>query len=451
MCYSGLDFCYGPYNPRLAAGLVRYSAEEHLMMRKELFLPLLILLFSMITTPAAAQQWTGIIDPSRAVDWSTSGIPGGIPIRTTICSTLNPGATAAQINSSIASCPSNQVVFLNAGTYNLSSGLSLRSNVTLRGAGADRTLLVFTGNASCGNLSASVCMSGDGNWSGGTKNTANWTAGYAKGTTQITLDNVANLQPGNPLILDQLDDKIDGGDIYVCSFAGAGCSTEGGNAPGRSGRAQQHIVRVVAVSGNVVTISPGLRMPNWRSSQSPGAWWASVAVTLAGVENLSIDSTNASTNQYDGVIIANGINCWVKGIRSINGDRAHIAMQLSAQNIIRDSYLYGQKSSASQSYGIEWFMASDNFIENNIMQHTTLPMSVNGAAEGDVIGYNFSIDDAYTANGAAPGWMMPIVLLHESATDMILLEGNSSLSFGCDPIHGTHFFPTLFRNYFYGD
>src|SRR5713226_1481497 len=116
----------------------------------------------MVPTVTYAQLWTGIIDPSRAIDWSKAGIPGGIPNRTTICTTLNPGATAAQINSAIAACPSRQVVKLAAGTYNLSAGIEFKSgtsNVTLRGAGADATLLVFTGYTSvCGGQKAGICM-----------------------------------------------------------------------------------------------------------------------------------------------------------------------------------------------------------------------------------------------------------------------------------------------------
>ena len=57
----------------------------------------------------------GIIDPLRATDWSHPGVAGGIVNRTTICQTLNPGATAANINSAIAAC-NNGVVFLSAGT-----------------------------------------------------------------------------------------------------------------------------------------------------------------------------------------------------------------------------------------------------------------------------------------------------------------------------------------------
>src|SRR5437879_8297557 len=145
------------------------------MRRKRLLLCSLILLC--LSTPAHAQLWSGILDPSRATDWTQAGVTGGIPNRTTICATLSPGATAAQINTAIASCPSGQVVFLMAGTYNLSSGIVFNSknNVTLRGAGSDKTFLVFTAGSGCGGLGGDLCfINGDANWSGGPGNTANW-------------------------------------------------------------------------------------------------------------------------------------------------------------------------------------------------------------------------------------------------------------------------------------
>src|SRR5207249_6587087 len=106
---------------------------------------LLTCLILLSVTPLAvrAQQWSGILDPSRAIDWSNAGIPGGIPNRTSICATLSPGATSSQINNAIASCPAGQVVFLNAGTYNIAGGINFagHSNVTLRGAGPTQTIL----------------------------------------------------------------------------------------------------------------------------------------------------------------------------------------------------------------------------------------------------------------------------------------------------------------------
>src|SRR5437879_1415262 len=120
---------------------------------------LTFVLLLMAPTSARAQLWSGIIDPSRAINWSNAGIPGGIPNRTTICATLTPGSTSAQINSAIASCPANQVVFLSAGTYTIGSGINFggHSNVTLRGAGADQTILSFTGGDNCGGLGGDVC------------------------------------------------------------------------------------------------------------------------------------------------------------------------------------------------------------------------------------------------------------------------------------------------------
>src|SRR5438093_733446 len=102
--------------------------RRDVMDRKQWFLiSALCLCFS-----SAAQAQT-VLSAARRIDWSQAGVVGGTPVRTTICATLSPGATAAQINSAIASCPSGQVVKLNAGTYNLSSGIDFNahSNVTL--------------------------------------------------------------------------------------------------------------------------------------------------------------------------------------------------------------------------------------------------------------------------------------------------------------------------------
>jgi len=120
----------------------------------------LVALVLMVPILARAQQWSGIIDPTRAIDWSKSGVRGGIPNRSTICATLNPGATTSQINSAIASCPSGQVVFLNAGTYSGLGGIMFngKNGVTLRGAGADKTFLVFTSGIGCHTLATDVCI-----------------------------------------------------------------------------------------------------------------------------------------------------------------------------------------------------------------------------------------------------------------------------------------------------
>jgi hypothetical protein len=409
------------------------------------------LAFSLIVLGFATQAFaqTGIIDPGRRVDWTGAGIPGGIPNRTAICATLNPGATAAQINSAIAAC-TNGVVFLNAGTYNLSTGIDFagKSNVTLRGAGPDRTLLVFTGSVGCWGPNADICVrNADFSWTRGVAHSTTWTAGYAKGTTQITLGSTAGLSIGTVIILDQTNDTTDTGGVYVCD-TNTTCATDTSSASSSPGRIngngvdlnQQQFVQVTAISGNTVTISPGLYMTNWRASQNPGAWWASTQATLDGIEDLAMDHTNG--NQVAGIMFNNAYKCWVKNVKSLKANRDHVWLYQAARAIVQDSYFYGTQNAASQSYGVETYMTSDILVVNNIFQHVTTPI-LEGNTSGSVFAYNVAIDMYYTLNAT---WMMPASFAHDAGTGMNLYEGNQFNAYIQDNIHGTHNFGTVFRN-----
>src|SRR2546422_9168248 len=50
-----------------------------------------------VRAAAAAEPGAGIPDPSRAIDWSHAGIPGGVPNRATIGASLDLGSSAAQV------------------------------------------------------------------------------------------------------------------------------------------------------------------------------------------------------------------------------------------------------------------------------------------------------------------------------------------------------------------
>jgi hypothetical protein len=192
-------------------------------------------------------------------------------------------------------------------------------------------------------------------------------------------------------------------------------------------------------------------MPNWRASQSPGIFWNGSApiVTGIGVENLTVDVTSA-TGQ-NGIVFMHVSDSWSKGVRTINPDRNHYWLWQSMRLTIRDSYLYGGQSAHSTSYGVEDFSTADNLIENNIFQHVTAPIDHGGPNTGSVFGYNFAIDDNYTADGSSPGWMIPGILYHEVGISHLLHEGNDGLGALHDGIHGTIHFNTLFRNHLYGD
>jgi hypothetical protein len=302
---------------------------------------------------ALAQTTTSPIDPSRSIDWSNAGVVGGIPNRTTIYTTLNPGATAAQINTALASCPAGQVVFLGTGTYNLAAGIDFngKNNITLRGAGPDKTFLVFTGGCPCRGMGADICV-GAANSSYYVEtplHTADWTAGYAKGSTQITLSNTTGLSVGMVIVVDQTNNDNDSGTVYVCETNGV-CSDGGPGGGEQPNRAQEQFMKVTAVTGNTVTVFPGIYMPNWKASQSPHAWWGDVNGFSSGlgVEDLSIDNTGNTSGNRSDIYLIWAYSCWVKNVRDINSDRNHVWLYQTVHSTIRDSYFYGTKNAVSQ-------------------------------------------------------------------------------------------------------
>jgi len=129
----------------------------------------------------------------------------------------------------------------------------------------------------------------------------------------------------------------------------------------------------------------------------------------------------------------------------VNANRDHVWLYQTARTVIRDSYFYGTQNAASQSYGVESYMSSDNLVENNIFQHVTTPI-LEGNSSGSVFAYNFSIDDYYNV----ASWMILSIYAHDAGTGMNLIEGNQGSGYIQDNIHGSHNFATVFRNQFTG-
>jgi hypothetical protein len=418
----------------------------------------------MVSTPGHAQPWTGIIAASRAENWSNAGVVGGIPsgswakCATTACTALATPAnvTAANINTAIAGAPANTYVLLPAGTFTMNAGLvwNHTSNVVLRGAGSNSTLLTFSSYNSCQGLEAVICFeSSDTNYYGSPSNVANWTANYNAAATSITLDSVTNLQVGFPITLDQTDDlsTADTGAIFVCYTPVGVCSTNGdnGGAP-RTGRSQQQIVEVTSISGTgpyTVGISPPIVMPNWVAAKTPQAWWPNGPVFYDGVENLSINAgTSGST---EGVGMFNCVNCWETGVASIGAwGRSHTSIFQSSHCTVQNNYFYLTGASATVHYGVETIPASDTLVQNNIFQAVQAPYPSTGTCTGCVYSYNFDVDLLF---GTAPNtWQNQSGFPHAVGDEHILYEGNIGAGIYSDNFHGTHQFQTIFRNYWNG-
>jgi hypothetical protein len=421
---------------------------------------LILTLVLMAAIPSRAQLWSGVIDPKRAVDWTTAGVTGGIPTRTTICQTLNPGATAAQIQTAINNCPSGQVVFLNAGNYTLNNGLTMKSNVTLRGAGANQTILTFSGHTSDywgpmdvlfqGNYVSSGYGSAPGMGGAPSTNNKTWvgtngvTGTYTKGATVLNLGTAPtgspNLQVGDMLQLYQSDDSGITSGLFICSSTSANCSLEGSGYT--DGTGEQQYVRVTNISGTQVTVTPGIFMDNWVTAKNPHAYWFGGDIRMAGLEDLRV---NTDSGLWGGIEFWQASDCWVTGVAFHSGTgsgsiRTGIRLIQTRNITVANNWIdpmNGGAYSSTTSYGVETMVSSAFLIQNNIFYKVESPVLFSTGTTGGVLAYNYNYQATVPETG---------ILSHEVGTLMNLWEGNEVTHLRTDDFHGGANLITLFRN-----
>lgn len=408
---------------------------------------------------AKAQAWSGIIDPTRATDWSSVG--ASIATRNTICIHVTNADSAATINTKIAGCASGQVVFFDAGTYSVGGFHVNNSNITLRGAGPLSTILNFTSTDDpAGGLGADIAVIPSSNYffigsaqvQPGGSNACTWTGGFAQGATSLTVTNCgsAGLLNGQTIILDQANDlcTADTGGVLVADTGNCGDGNSDGRTIGGVDYSQTQVVTVTAGCASActgagpftITISPGLIANNWRIGKTPGLWWTS-RVSSVSIEDMTVNHVNLTG--ASGIYFYDCDGCRAKNVRSEYGARNHIWAYQSTNITVRDSYFWNTQSHASLSYGLETWITSGVLFENNICQQVA-SCTVSASGQGNVIGYNFDINNWYSTSST---WQQNISAQHNAGSSFTLYEGNEADgSIYCDPIHGVSGEDTEFRN-----
>jgi hypothetical protein len=402
-------------------------------------------------TAAHAQPWMGILDPTRATDWSEAGA-GSIPARTMICSTLgtageSPGfvqpVTVAQINSALAACSSGEVVLLNPGTYQTAGGtIMIPSNVTLRGSGPTQTTIAETGMV---NNVPVVQFGTQSYFPYGPEPNPNTstaiTGGATQGSTQITVASAMGIQKGTLLVLTQTDLSYmtDVGVEGPCTYCNGGIGGDSGQT-----------VQVSSVNGNTLTLSDPLYIGY---TNSPLAFPFAVGCISAGLENLKISASSAQVTNVSGQGYSANINLtgttysWVKNVESDFAQGSHVWIQFSMHNTLRDSFFHDGFNHGPGVTDDELrlgFKASANLIENNIFwrQHTSVMLEF--GASGNVLAYNYSTGNYHETSLS---WELEDFSFHGAHPMMNLFEGNITTHWQPDEIHGTSSHSTIFRSY----
>ena len=380
---------------------------------------------------AQGQAWKPILDPSRAIDWSHSGV-GEIPARTTICARLTPAATLREINTALASCPKEQTVLLAAGTYEIPGNINIPSYVTLRGAGADQTILNATGT--------------DHSWvvSMGTEavpyRPVSIVDGASMGSTSIVVDNPYHIAVGKYLVITETNNPT-----FVSPMGTEGnCNwCDGWTKTGSLARGQ--IVEVTGVSGKTVTISPGLY---GSYTNHPLAIPFNMVRNYSGVEDLQVYANHTGYAASFGM--SECAHCWVKGVESNYSDGDLVEVLWGFHDEVRDSYFSNaflhQPGDHDSDIHIA-FKTSASLFENNIIERTRVSVQLGWGAAGNVIAYNYTMGE-FIAD--APNAVIGGVRFHGAHPQFNLLEGNVTTTIDEDPVWGTSSHTTGFRNWVVG-
>jgi hypothetical protein len=399
---------------------------------KRTIIPVLILIA--FGTPAGghAQAWAHLLSPKRAIDWSAAGA-GEIPARPAHCAELTTSATVVEINAALASCPSGEAVVLAAGTYSIAGTVHVPSNVTLRGAGANQTILNATGTGG-----GDVISLGSGSVD---FKPYRVTGGAAAGSTTFEVSNTAGIQVGMYLAIAELNDLT-----YV-SAAGSGgnCNWCDGDWTEKGSLARGQIVAVTGISERIITISPGLYSAY---SNMPIAVPFNMSASYAGVEDLQVYANNTGYAASFGM--SRCAYCWIKGVESNYADGDHVEVYWGFHDEIRDSYFSNAflHSPGKRDSDIQiGFKTTASLVENNIIERTHISVMLEWGAAGNVVSYNYMMGEF---DSGATNLDIGGIDFHGAHPQFNLLEGNVLTEINQDSVWGTSSHTTAYRNWVVG-
>jgi hypothetical protein len=143
-----------------------------------------------------------------------------------------------------------------------------------------------------------------------------------------------------------------------------------------------------------------------------------------GFENFTIESVTSGDKSH--FVFVYAVNCWIKCVRSIKSVSTHVNPSYCANFTIRDSYFHDsyQFGSGGHGYGVALSMhTTDCLVENNVFDKLRHAMLLQRGANGNVFGYNYSIN-ATSDGSISPFNRITDGSLHGLFPYMNLYEGN---------------------------
>lgn len=431
----------------------------------------------------------GIIDQSRAIDWTTAGLPATFPDgetttnpwtppsgRTQCGSTIAAGASSTTINNALIACTAGHFVLLGSGTFTLAStninmfaanggclspgncpaaGLN-GGGVTLRGSGPNSTKIVMTGSSVIGfgvSWSAPTC-------------TVSASGLYQYSTSLVVTGCSSPPVAGQMIFLQQCDtgwsgascstgSSVDNGAVFICGEDPL-CQNPANGLGTHAHQKQTLLVTAVSGSGTLtLTLSTPIYLSNWSTANTPTITWTgevpgqnAPAIYGLGLEDLTVDETGtnwAGISANYGIMLNNCYACWMKGVRVLGNGAAGGGFNFNnTKNVlVANNDFFNNPFISTDGLTIVSSGNADSLIVNNILQYGDCEEEDSGN-QGMVWAFNYCRDA--NTNG-----YFTVLFQHTAGNAFTLYEGNQMGMADLDTIHGYgKQLITYFRNYLSG-
>jgi hypothetical protein len=355
------------------------------------------------------------------IDWSP-GIAGEIPEITApeknvIDFKADPTGvndSKAAFESAINGLPiSGGVVFIPAGTYKIGSTITIgKSNVVFRGEGVGKTQIMMDFSGDC----FSIITYGRGEWQ-------NITSDIAKGTGQLEVTDGSLFKVGDFAEIQQENDP------EIMFTNPEWNQTWAENSVGQ-------LFEIVDISGNLLNFRTSTHI-NFQKRLNIKIR-SQRLIKNVGFENFYVEKKQAGGNTFD---FKNAAYCWIQNVESDYTRKSHVSFETCIGCVVRDSYFHHSfdYGGGGSGYGVACSgHTTDNLIENNIFNHLRHAMLVQLGANGNVFGYNYSINavQGVGETNLNEGWTPPDISIHGHYSFMNLFEGNDVQEIGIGDFWG---------------
>jgi hypothetical protein len=415
-----------------------------------------------VTPPPTGALWSGILQPVGStfgaanvanpfgILWQGNvGLPGGATAFSDGAiqcgSTLAAGANQSTINAALAACggtaAQQKKVVLAAGTFPVTGTIKVPSWTEL--SCTPNAVCIIQSNAGSYDTcepytSGDTCVVALGESSGLSYSPVSITSGATAGSTSLGLSSTSGMAVGGLLAISETNASwvSSNGDEGSCNWCDGGFTSNGS-------RAREQVVRILAISGNTVTIAaPGLYSPY---TNTPTAVYFTPAVQYAGLRDVQIYAGNVGLGAD--VVITKCAFCYVKGVEGNYADGNWVTVSDSYRFEIRDSDFSGTFDHGAGTFDGDVDLsvrATLGLVENNIMLRGHNSLMVQWGANGNVIGYNYGLSgfDNSGYNSTYGGFNA-----HGADPQFNLFEGNVIPTYKLDGVWGGSTMNTAFRNW----